>query len=77
MSILSIRLPDTIHKNIKKISELECISINQFITNAVTEKITAIETESLLQERSKEGNLEKYLAVLQKVKNIKADDSDI
>ena len=34
MSTLSVRLPDSLHKNIKKLSKKEQISINQFITNA-------------------------------------------
>jgi predicted DNA-binding protein len=76
MSTLSIRLPDSLHKNIKKLSKKEQISINQFITNAVTEKITALETERYLQERAKKGNLDTYLSVLDKVKDTEADDFD-
>ncbi len=76
MSALSVRLPDSLHKNIKKLAEKEHISINQFITNAITEKMTALETESYLQERAKKGNLNKYLSVLKKVKNSETDDSD-
>ena len=76
MSTLSVRLPDSLHKNIKKLSKKEQISINQFITNAVTEKMTALETESYLQERAKKGSLDKYMSVLNKVKDTDADDFD-
>jgi hypothetical protein len=76
MSTLSLRLPDSLHKNIKKLSEKEQISINQFITNAVNEKMTALETESYLLERAKKGNINKYLNVLKKVKNNKVYDED-
>ena len=76
MSTLSVRLPDSLHKNIKKLSKKEQISINQFITNAVTEKMTALETESYLQERAKNGDLNKYKAILNKVKDVEPDDFD-
>ena len=76
MNTLSLRLPDSLHKNIKKLSEKEQISINQFITNAVTEKMTALETESYLIERAKKGNVNKYLDVLKKIKNNKVDNED-
>ena len=76
MSTLSVRLPDSLHKNIKKLSKKEQISINQFITNAVTEKMTALETESYLQERAKNGDLNKYKTILNKVKDVEPDDFD-
>ena len=57
MSTLSVRLPDSLHKNIKKLSKKERISINQFITNAVAEKMTALETESYLKERANKGSI--------------------
>jgi len=67
MSTLSVRLPDSLHNKIKKLSKKDNVSLNQFITNAVTEKITALETETYLSDRAKRGNLEKYLQVLSKV----------
>ncbi len=74
MSTLSIRLPKTLHEHIKKLSKDEQISINQFITNAVTEKMTAIETENYIIERAKRGDKDRYLSVLNKVKETPAED---
>lgn len=48
MSALSLRLPDSIHKHIKEIATKEGVSINQFISSAVAEKISAIITEEYL-----------------------------
>ncbi|OHD14446.1 MAG: CopG family transcriptional regulator [Spirochaetes bacterium GWD1_27_9] len=76
MSTLSIRLPESLHKNLKKISKKEKISLNQFITNAVTEKITAVETEIYLKERANNGNKKNYIDVLEKVKDIEPDELD-
>jgi predicted DNA-binding protein len=69
MSTLSIRMPDSLHSKLKKLSKKDNISLNQFITSAVTEKITALETEQYLSERAKRGSKEKYLRVLNKVSN--------
>ena len=76
MSTLSIRLPDSLHKEIKKLSKKDRISINQFITTALSEKITALETELYLKERSKLGNKKEYLDVLNKVQNNEPEEYD-
>lgn len=69
MGTLSVRMPDSLHSKLKKLSKKDKISLNQFITSAVTEKITALETENYLSERAKRGSKEKYLRVLNKVPN--------
>lgn len=64
MSALSLRLPNSIHRHIKEIANQEGISINQFISSAVSEKISAIMTEDYLTERAKQakkGALKKIL----------------
>lgn len=76
MSTLSIRLPDSLHKEIKKLSKKDGISINQFVTTALSEKITALETELYLKERSKLGNKKEYLNVLKKVQNNEPEEYD-
>ena len=51
MSTLSVRLPESLHKKIKKIAKEEKVSINQFISSAATEKISAIMTVDYLKKR--------------------------
>ena len=48
MSALNLRLPDSIHRHIKEIAKREGVSINQFISTAVSEKVSAILTEEYL-----------------------------
>ena len=67
MSILSVRMPDSLRDKLKKLSKKENVSLNQLINSAVTEKITALETEQYLNERAKKGSSKKYLKVLDKV----------
>jgi predicted DNA-binding protein len=67
MGILSLRMPDSLHKKIKNLSKSDKISINQFINSAITEKLTALETEQYLSDRARKGSITKYLKVLNKV----------
>jgi len=69
MSTLSIRIPDSLHKRVKVLASQDNISINQFIATALAEKLSALDTEKYLEERSKRGSREKYLNVLSKVKD--------
>ncbi|HRE79702.1 MAG TPA: toxin-antitoxin system HicB family antitoxin [Opitutaceae bacterium] len=76
MSTLSLRLPNSIHKHAKRLAEEEGISINQLISVAVAEKLSAIDTEKYLTERASKGTLAKFKKVLAKVPNSKPDKGD-
>jgi hypothetical protein len=67
MSALSLRLPNSIHTHIKEIAQQEGVSINQFITAAVAEKISAIMTEDYLNERAKRAKRVDFTRILDEV----------
>jgi hypothetical protein len=67
MSTLSLRLPNSIHHHIKEISEKEHVSINQFISTAVSEKISAIFTENYLMNRANKAKSSDLKKILSKV----------
>ena len=67
MSALSLRLPNSIHRHIKKIALEEGVSINQFISSAVAEKISAITTEKYLEERAMRANKSEFMKILDNV----------
>ena len=67
MSALSLRLPNSIHRHIKEIAAREGVSINQFISSAVSEKISAIMTEDYLNQRAKRANRKKFKKILDNV----------
>ncbi len=46
MSVLSLRLPVSLHEYVRELAEQEGISINQFITLAIAEKMAAIDTRN-------------------------------
>ena len=67
MSTLSLRLPDSLHNQIRLLAKQEGVSINQLLASAAAEKVTALLTEEYLEERARRGNREKFRAVLAKV----------
>ena len=77
MSTLSIRIPDSYHTMVKELSKMDNISINQFITAAIGEKLTALQTENYIEQRAIKGSREKFLAVLNKAPDIEPDEYDI
>jgi predicted transcriptional regulator len=70
MSTISLRLPDSLHARVRQIAARENISINQFISLALAEKISALLTEEYLVKRAKRGSKTKYRRVLAKVRNV-------
>lgn len=67
MSALSLRLPESIHRRIREIAKREGVSINQFISSAVAEKVSAILTEELLESRARRAKKGTLGRVLDKV----------
>ncbi len=67
MSTLSLRLPNSIHRHIKQIATEEGVSINQFISSAVSEKISAITTENYLEQRAERAEKSVFRSILDKV----------
>jgi len=53
MSTLSVKLPDSLHKKIKEIAKEDGFSINQFISSAAAEKVSAIMTVDFLKKEAK------------------------
>lgn len=76
MSTLSIRLPESLYKQVKELARTEGISMNQFIALAVAEKLSALMTMDYLEERAKRGSKEKFDAVLAKVRAVEPLEHD-
>ena len=67
MSALSLRLPESVHRHIREIAKKEGVSINQFISSAVSEKISALMTEDYLEKRAKKAKKNDFRKILAKV----------
>ena len=76
MSALSVRLPDSLHKYAKAYAAQEGISVNQLISTALAEKLSALATEDFLELRAKRGSRRKFDAALAKVPDVAPDMRD-
>ena len=76
MSTLVVRLPESLHKNLQSAAEREGISVDQFVSTSVAEKLAALMTEDYLAQRSQRGSREKYLAALAEVPDVEPEPDD-
>jgi hypothetical protein len=73
---LSLRLPNSIHKQLKVYAEQDGISMNQFIATAVAEKLASLATMEYLEQRAQRGCKDKFNAVLSKVPDVEPEEDD-
>jgi predicted transcriptional regulator len=76
MSSISLRLPESLHKRVRELAEREDISINQLITTALAEKMSALLTAEYLEKRAKRGKRRKFERVLRKVRDVPPAEGD-
>ena len=73
---LSLRLPNSIHKQLKIYAEEDGISMNQFIATAVAEKLASLATMEYLEQRARRGSKDKFNAVLSRVPDVEPEEDD-
>lgn len=77
MSQLSLRLPDSLHAAVKELAEKDKISTNQFITLAVAEKVSALATAEILDERAARAPTRKrFLELMSKAPKVEPEEHD-
>ena len=76
MSTLSLRIPKSLHEQIRQLAKREGIYINQFVASAAAEKMSALLTEEYIEKRAKRANLKKFQEVLKKVPDAEPEDYD-
>jgi len=76
MSALSVRLPKSLHEQLRELAKEEGISVNQFVMLAVAEKIAAISTIEYLEKRAERGNRERFLEILNKAPDVEPEEFD-
>ena len=70
MSALSLRLPESLHRQVRELAEREDVSINQFIAIAVAEKMSALLTVEYLEARARRGSRTHLRAILRRVPDL-------
>ena len=76
MSAISVLLPESLHEAVRELAQRENVSINQFITLALAEKVSALKTEEYLSARAQRGSRAKFEAALDKVADVEPEDHD-
>lgn len=76
MSAISLRLPRSLHEQARKLAAKESVSINQLITLALAEKISALMAEDYLVARAKRGDRRKFERAMGRVPRTGPDAQD-
>ena len=76
MSTICLRLPESLHDSARALAAKESVSINQLITLALAEKVSALMTEEYLGKRAKRGNKLKFEKAMAKVADIEPEEHD-
>ncbi|HHH41672.1 MAG TPA: toxin-antitoxin system HicB family antitoxin [Chloroflexi bacterium] len=76
MSAISVRLPESLHEAVRELAKREKVSINQFITLALAEKVSALMTEEYLEERARRGDRTKFERAMAKVADVPPPEED-
>jgi hypothetical protein len=76
MSTISLRLPESLHETVRQLAKKENVSINQFITVALAEKISALMTEDYLEDRARRGDRRKFEKAMGGVSDAEPEEYD-
>ena len=76
MSTISLRISKSLHKSVRETARKEGISINQLITTALAEKLSALMTEDFILDRARRGKKKKFDRAMIKVRDKQPDSLD-
>lgn len=76
MSTLSVRIPESLHKQLKEMAVKEGVSMNQLITLAISEKVSILLTVDYLKERARRGDRKTFDELLEKIPDSVPEDYD-
>ena len=76
MSTISLRLPESLHKKARHLAKKENTSINQLVSSALAEKVSALMTEEYIEMRAKRASKNKFIKAMKKVADVEADEFD-
>jgi len=76
MSTISLRLPDSLHNEVRKLAARENVSINQLATLAIAEKVSALAAEEYLARRAARADRKTFERAMSKVPDAPPDKGD-
>jgi len=76
VNTVNLTLPQSLQEQVEALAQKEGISVPEFITLAVAEKLATLTTAEYLAERAKRGSRDKLLAVLAKAPDVEPEEYD-
>lgn len=76
MGALSLRLPESLHRKLGEVAARDGVSINQWISSAVAEKMSAQLAQEYIAERAKRASRKKFDAILARVPDVEPEEAD-
>ena len=64
MSQFSLRLPDSVMEEAKRLAEDDQVSLNQFFLAAISEKLAELKTRKFFQQKAEGADVRKALSIL-------------
>jgi hypothetical protein len=77
MGNINLRLPESVHKKARDLAREEKTSINQLVSSALAEKISALSAEEYINASANSASKAKFKEALSKVKNTAPHELDI
>ncbi|MBS0513668.1 MAG: toxin-antitoxin system HicB family antitoxin [Proteobacteria bacterium] len=77
MTTLSVRLPESIHKNARLYAEKEGTSLNQLVATALAEKLAALAAEDYILARAQRADDAAFDAALAAVPDVPPEPGDV
>ena len=76
MQTMSLRMPDYLKLAINDVCQGEKISLNQFIVNALSEKVSALQTVDIIEKKAKQASKEDFMYALSQVPSNETHEKD-
>jgi len=76
MQTISLRMPDYLKLAVHDVCQGEKISLNQFIVNALSEKVSALQTVDIIEKKAKKASKKDFLNALSQIPNNEPYEND-
>ncbi|MFM9964629.1 MAG: toxin-antitoxin system HicB family antitoxin [Planctomycetaceae bacterium] len=76
MTTISVRLPNSLRDQLRACAKRDGTTVNQLVSSAVAEKLSALLTEEYLEARAKRGSRKKFEAALRTVPDVEPAAND-
>jgi len=76
MQTMSLRMPDYLKSAVQDVCQGEKISLNQFIVNALSEKVSALQTVDIIEQKAKKASKKDFLEALSHIPSNEVFEND-